>query len=127
MLSHYTAATNRKWTRTTVERYGKVEPVPDAWSLVGPDGALFAQIWLERNPKDPWFEKWVVLAFFNRRGYEQGFNGAYPTGPRRVKPPKGGLGQSREPRAGRRRPRAGRHRPRAMVRGPWFLVPDDRG
>ena len=72
--------TERKWVRTTVERYGNVEPVPDAWSLIGVDGTLFARIWLERNPKDPWNGKWVVLAFYNRRGVEQGFNGAYPSG-----------------------------------------------
>lgn len=80
MKSPPTIATNRKWLRTTVERYGKVEVLPEAWSLVGPDGTLFARIWLERNPNDPWFERWVVLAFFNRRGFEQGFNGAYPSG-----------------------------------------------
>lgn len=73
-------STSRKWARTTVERYGKVAPAPDAWSLVGEDGTLFARIWLEQNPKDPWFKQWVVLAFINRRGLEQGFNGAYPTG-----------------------------------------------
>ena len=72
--------TERKWVRTTVERYGKVEPFPEAWSLTTSEGTVVARIWLERNPKDPWFEKWVVLAFFNRRGAEQGFNGAYPTG-----------------------------------------------
>jgi hypothetical protein len=70
----------RKWVRTTLERYGKVEPIPDAWSLIGEDRTLFTRMWLEWSPKDPWFEKRVVLAFFNRRGFEQGFNGAYPTG-----------------------------------------------
>jgi hypothetical protein len=69
-----------KWLRTTVEYYGKVEPVPDAWTLAGPDGKIYARIWLERNPKDPWFERWVALAFYNRRGFEQGFTGAYATG-----------------------------------------------
>ncbi len=70
----------RKWARTTLERYGKVEPVPDAWTLIGSDGKVFARIWLERNPKDPWVNKWVVLAFYNRRGFEQGYSAAYPSG-----------------------------------------------
>ena len=45
MKSPPTIATNRKWLRTTLERYGKVEPIPDAWSLVGPDGTLFVLEW----------------------------------------------------------------------------------
>ena len=54
--------------------------MPDAWSLVTNKGVLLARIWLERNPKDPWFNKWVVLAFYNKRGFEQGFSVAYATG-----------------------------------------------
>lgn len=52
----------------------------DAWSLVTPQGVVPARIWLEKNPSDSWRDKWVVLAFFNRRGFEQGYTAAYKTG-----------------------------------------------
>lgn len=64
----------------TIENYGKVEPVADEWAFVTAEGVLLAHIWLEQNPTDTWFEKWVVVAFYNKQGVQQGFTGAYNTG-----------------------------------------------